>query len=122
MNQGSTRRCVRCGLAAGYNREVVDVVTDCVVGSLCRNCECETLANATQGGDDETCAMCDRDPFYALPRWLPETTTEAGVVVCDVDYERDEDAIHLCDEHYHDVVAETSPATTHEAPSARDHR
>ena len=120
MGDRTDRRCVGCGRDPGYNREIIDVVDGVVVGSLCRRCE---LAGLERLGVDslqdlyqrERCVRCDRDGFFALPRWLPEASRVGSDLVTHVDYTLDDDVPHLCDEHYHELTTES----TRTSPGAR---
>ena len=102
------RACIACGNEAGYNRAVVDVLSDRQVGALCVNCEREEFGKSLERGQwaaVEDCAFCDRDAFYALPKWLPELHREGDAVVSRVDYEVTESTLAVCDEHLHEIGA-----------------
>jgi tRNA G26 N,N-dimethylase Trm1 len=110
------RECIACGAAAGYNRAVVDVLSGGQVGALCVNCEREEFGKSLERGQwaaVENCAFCDRDAFYALPKWLPELHEEDGATVSRVDYEVTEGTLCMCDEHLHEIgVVERAPHAT----------
>ena len=110
------RECIACGNTAGYNRAVVDVLSDAQVGALCVNCEREEFGKSLERGRwaaVEDCAFCDRDAFYALPKWLPELHDEGGAAVSRVDYEVTECTFCVCDEHLHEIgVVERAPSAT----------
>lgn len=120
------RRCVRCNREPGFNRAVLDLVTNTEVGALCRNCELDSLSDTgvfERGSTDGTCGCpgCERDALFAFPRWLPETTVSDGTVESRVDYDRDANPMAFCDEHYDDLVSGTEiPSAAH--PAASDHR
>lgn len=116
----TNRRCVGCALKPGYNRAVIDVVRDVRIGSLCRRCECDTLEDTIATVDDasDRCALCDRDGFYALPRWLPDVSRDGDTIVTRVDYDLDDDPLYLCDEHFHELADERA----HSETSARSMR
>lgn len=98
--------CVTCGLEAGYNRIVVDMPADAEVGGFCLRCEKSEFGNSldrgywTRGG---TCALCDRDGYYALAKWEAMTEAEADHIVCTVDYHVTDETVLLCDEHFHAI-------------------
>ncbi|WP_254546640.1 hypothetical protein [Halomarina pelagica] len=95
-------RCIACGRDAGFNRAVLDVVTDEVVGGFCVRCERRDFGRSLARGDwgrVEGCALCDRDGFYALPLWLPYTEDRGGDTVCRVAMEGRESTPRLCDGH-----------------------
>ena len=121
-----SRRCVRCGRAPGYNRAVIELVSNAEVGALCRNCELDALSDADvfeRGSTDGTCGCpgCTRDATFSFPRWLPESTVSDGVIESHVDYDLDDDPFELCDEHFDDLASGSEiPSTTRRAAS--DHR
>jgi hypothetical protein len=99
--------CVVCGLESGYNRVVVELPRGETVGGLCRECEADRFGDvlartAYQGGD---CALCDRDGFFALPRWEPYTVDREGTVVLSSRFDITDRTPTLCDEDYHDLLA-----------------
>lgn len=104
--------CIRCGLADGYNRAVVDVPRGAEIGGLCRDCELETFGTSLERGDWaalDGCALCKRDGFYALPRWEPTVLTDGDRLVNHVDYDVTDDTLILCDEHLHSLAADVAP-------------
>ena len=116
MRDGDDRRCVRCDLNPGYNRLVLDLVRDVEVGPLCRSCELDALSELAAGTEASThesgsntgacvCPGCDRDPTYALARWLPSATVDHEDVTITVDHELDEHPLELCDEHYYELAS-----------------
>ena len=116
MRDGDERRCVRCDFDPGYNRLVLDLVRDVEVGPLCRSCELDAVPTLTvedhpsaheSGSSTVGCACpgCDRDPTYALARWLPSATIDRDDVTFQVDHELDENPLELCDEHYHELIS-----------------
>ncbi|WP_247728669.1 hypothetical protein [Halovivax limisalsi] len=120
------RRCLRCDAAAGYNRVVLDLVADTIVGSLCRNCELDHLSDWTESARERSisachCRGCNRDPHVSFPRWLPETTVSDGVIESTVTYDRAETSLLLCDEHFDALVScESVPPST--TPAAAEFR
>lgn len=110
MSPDPERCCLRCGGAAGYNRVVVDLVADTVVGSLCRNCELDHLSDRIEPADRRSpsecdCDGCNRDPLFSFPRWLPETTVSNGHVHSTVTIDPTERTLALCDEHLDTFVS-----------------
>ena len=96
-------KCVSCGLGAGYNRAVVDLVHGTELGGFCFRCEDAEFGRSLSRGDwssVEGCLFCERDGFYALPEWKPFCETEGDRTVCKVDYRVDESTLRLCDEHF----------------------
>lgn len=94
--------CVRCDRPAGFNRIVVDTVTDEELGGLCRNCESETfgrvLAAAADDGDE--CLLCSRDGHNAIATWQSAPrTSDDNTIVAGVEYEIAAHTPRLCDEH-----------------------
>jgi len=101
--------CVSCGLLAGYNRVVVDLVSGRELGGFCRNCELDefgqTLSKLTQ--PDSSCVLCRRDGHFGLAAWTPYRQESNARVICDVEFEVRERTPLLCDEHYYDACAES---------------
>lgn len=94
--------CVRCDRPAGFNRVVVDTVTDEEIGGLCRNCEGVTfgkvLAAAADDGDE--CLLCSRDGHNAIAPWQSAPRTGANdTIVVGVEYQVQPHTPRLCDEH-----------------------
>ncbi|MWG36425.1 hypothetical protein [Halomarina oriensis] len=95
--------CISCGLGAGYNRAVVDTVTDTELGGFCFRCEESEFGRCLDRGDwtsSDGCALCDRDGYYALPEWKPYHEAVGGRTVCKVDYCIDAETLRFCDEHF----------------------
>lgn len=103
--------CVTCGLAAGYNRAVVDLVGGEVVGGLCVGCEKaefgESLARGHWAATDG-CVFCPRDGQFALPLWEPRAERKGRNVYGSVEYELTDATAALCDEHLH-LVGDRRP-------------
>lgn len=96
--------CVRCGLAAGYNRAVVDVASGVLLGGLCVDCERSGFGESLERGfwaGTEGCGLCPRDGHFALPLWEPRTEERDGDVYCSVDYRVTDETLLVCDEHLH---------------------
>jgi hypothetical protein len=94
--------CLVCQRPSGYNRAVVDLESGREVGPLCVSCEREQFGEFSDelgapGAD--TCVFCDRDAFWALPKWLPATYQVGHRTVSYVDYDPSTAALVLCDEH-----------------------
>ncbi|MFC3958249.1 hypothetical protein [Halovivax cerinus] len=126
MATDDSRRCIRCRCEPGYNRAVIDLVTNTAVGALCRNCELDVVPDTDRFERDSAdgtcgCPGCARDSTVSFPRWLPQTTVSNGVVESRVDYTRDDRPFALCDEHVDTLVSGESllsPPT----PAASEHR
>ncbi|AGB16154.1 hypothetical protein Halru_1547 [Halovivax ruber XH-70] len=126
MPTESRSRCVRCRREPGYNRAVIDLVSDDAVGALCRNCELDVLPATDvfeRGSIDGDCGCpgCERDATVSFPRWLPTTTVSDGVVESRVEYTADENPFALCDEHYDDLVSGASLLSSPQSAAA-EHR
>ncbi|WP_232702569.1 hypothetical protein [Halobacterium wangiae] len=93
--------CVVCRKRSGYNRVVVDTESGHELGGLCVRCETEKFGElGDELGDSGTeCALCDRDGFWAVPKWLPSTYESEGKTVSYVDYDVSASTLRLCDEH-----------------------
>lgn len=94
--------CVVCEKDSGYNRVVVDVESGHELGGLCVRCENDKFgefADELGDQDSDTCTFCDRDGFWAAPKYLPSTYETDGKTVSYVDYDASTAALTLCDEH-----------------------
>lgn len=93
--------CVSCGHDAGYNRAVVDTVTDELVGGLCLHCE-----RTSFGTDLDTvvsrpwCTLCERDGFYALPKWQVRRARSRQDGTVTVGYAIEKSTVRICDGHF----------------------
>jgi hypothetical protein len=98
--------CVRCGLDAGYNRVVVDLLSGVELGGFCVDCEHEEFGRSLERGfwTGDDCALCDRDGHFALATWEPEATEREGDLHCSVDYDVTPDTVLACDEHLHAIT------------------
>lgn len=110
--------CVSCELRAGYNRVVIDVVTDEQLGGFCRNCELDEFGHTLSKfvSSDNTCLLCNRDGLYAIPAWEPYETTTDHHTTCGVEYTVRDRTPSLCDEHFSDICS------TFEAPTVLQRR
>lgn len=100
--------CVSCGHDAGYNRAVVDTVTDELVGGLCLHCErtsFDSRLDSVRSRPD--CAICERDGFFALPKWQVRRATSRNPGSVTVGYAVDERTARICDGHF-DALATTA--------------
>lgn len=98
--------CIACGEAAGFNRAVIDLVSDTELGGLCVSCEREEFGHVLESGrwnGDENCVLCGRDGLYGLPEWRPTVEDHGAVAVCANEYEVSSRTATLCDEHLHAV-------------------
>jgi hypothetical protein len=102
---GNTRNCIRCGRQAGYNRAVVDTVTDRELGGFCRNCEFEEFGRSLERSSqaERTCLVCDRDGHFGFATWTPTLKRGGRRLVSEVSYEVTDRTVFLCDEHFYDV-------------------
>lgn len=94
--------CIVCQRRSGYNRAVVELDSGRELGALCVRCEHEQFGEFSDElgePDATTCVFCDRDAFWALPKWLPSTYEIENRTVSYVDYEPSTAALALCDEH-----------------------
>ncbi|MFC7157433.1 hypothetical protein ACFQPA_18550 [Halomarina halobia] len=110
-NRQTATECVACGLGAGFNRAVLDVVTGDLLGGLCVGCEERNFGKSLVRGDwslVEGCAFCARDGFYALPLWRPYTENRGGDTVCRVALSVDGATLRLCDEHLTAIAGESA--------------
>lgn len=100
--------CVRCGLRAGYNRVVVDLISGSELGGFCRNCELEAFGHALSkfDGADESCVLCTRDGHYAVPAWQPYEKKTDSHVACAVEFSVHDRTPTLCDEHFHELCTD----------------
>lgn len=99
-------KCVVCGLDAGYNRVVVDLVSGIEVGGLCVACERAEFGRLIDRGalrSEAGCAICDRDGFFAVATWEANTRREEEAIRCSVGYSLDEPDLRLCDEHLREI-------------------
>ena len=114
MTKGSKQNCVACGGDAGYNRAVVDTLTDEFVGGLCLGCERTSCRGDLDGpvACDSNCSFCAHDGFFALPKWKLERGTRAsrqtGVTV---GYAVEDQTARLCDGHFHELARARTPET-----------
>lgn len=114
--------CITCGLEAGYNRAVVDTLEEAEIGGFCLRCEKAEFGNSLERGywtRDGRCALCDRDGFYALPKWEAGAEAEEDCVVCTVDYDLTDDTVRLCDEHYYAILNYEPESLDSDVPSNR---
>lgn len=102
-------RCVACGRDGAYNRAVVDTVSDRELGLLCPECERAEFGRSLDRGDwsGESCCLCERDGFYALPRWRASVVEVDGRQVARTEYSLDAPCPRLCDVHFQAVAGET---------------
>lgn len=94
--------CIVCQRRSGYNRAVVELDSGRELGALCVCCEREQFGEFSDELGEPgatTCVLCDRDAFWALPKWLPATYKTEDRVVSYVDYDPANAALVLCDEH-----------------------
>lgn len=98
--------CIKCGLASGYNRAVVSLPREDSKGGLCRECEAQVFGEilSETAYRDGTCTMCNRDGFYALPRWQPFEREEDGKVIVCNRIDITESTPTLCDEDFHQLL------------------
>jgi hypothetical protein len=100
--------CVRCGLNAGHNRAVVELVSGIEIGGFCRSCELTAFGETLERGhwDGDGCALCSRDGHFALPVWESAPTVEDRLVVSSVEYDVTDETPVLCDEHLQEMAGD----------------
>lgn len=105
--------CVSCGLQSAYNRAVVDTVSERQLGVLCPECESEYFGRTLEDGEwnDDQCALCHRDGFFALPTYRAYLVETDGRSVSRSEYSLAAPSPALCDTHFHQVT-EASPSAT----------
>lgn len=113
--------CVVCEKRSGYNRVVVDLDSGNELGGLCVRCETEKFGEFSDelGEEGACCEFCDRDGFWAVPKWLPSTYEEDGKTISYVDYDVSNATLRLCDEHLarlgvDDIPVPAAAEETHE--------
>ena len=106
--------CTCCGMPAGYNRVVVDLISGRKLDGFCRNCEYESFGHALSKFDspDDSCVLCNRDGHYAVPAWEPYEETSDRRTTCHVAVTIHERTPVLCDEHFHDLCASEEETPT----------
>jgi len=95
--------CTVCRLPSAYNRAVVDTVDGETLGCLCTSCIESFFGRSLSEVEptDRTCVLCDRDGFYALPKWQCRTVDDGHrVVIVDLDPTVTASTPRLCDRHY----------------------
>lgn len=106
--------CLSCGKAAGYNRVVIDAHTGTELGGFCMNCEKDRFGEALSymhADETDSCSLCERDGLYLLARYVPSAEErDDGVIHCSVSVESANSALRLCDEHYHELLADRRAA------------
>lgn len=113
--------CISCGLPAGYNRLVIDLVTEERYGGFCRNCEFEVFGHTLSKfvSSDGTCVLCNRDGLYAIPAWEPYETTINHQTTCGVEYTVRDRTPSLCDEHFDDIRSDSDEPTAVQRGNSR---
>lgn len=123
MTEGSELTCVSCGREAGYNRAVVDTLTDELVGGLCLRCERHSYGmelNGAANPDGPECTFCAHDGFFAVPKWrIRRPSGSARRDALTVGYAVEGTTARLCDGHFHSLAKATDPATA-DAPGERE--
>lgn len=105
------QECIRCSRPSGYNRLVYDSETGNVAGGFCRACELDLFGRTlvTVRFEDGSCTLCERDGFFLLAPWLPETRTDPdGTVTVTGEFCTDGNVPRLCDVHRHEVADPTA--------------
>lgn len=98
--------CIMCDNEAGYNRAVTDVLSGQRVGRLCRNCELEHFGGRLESRDtvaDSGCAFCDRDGYYALPKFTATVEEVDGRLTSTTSAEVTEATAQICDLHLEEM-------------------
>lgn len=93
--------CIACNHRSAYNRAVIDTSTGRELGTLCVSCETQKLGELAgeHTNTDESCLYCNRDGFWALPKWVPSTYEDGGDIVSYIDCDVSQATLRLCDEH-----------------------
>lgn len=112
--------CYVCRRPAGFNRAIVDPREEVEVGRICVNCERDDLDDRFDpaSSTDGTCAFCQREGAYAIPRYEPVAVETDEAVVSMVSTSLDGTPIRLCEHHLRDLRAgaeETAEAAVGEA-------
>lgn len=120
--------CAICDRPSAYTRAVVDTVTDEILGSVCRCCRDEYFGRLLEQyeGSGSNCLLCDRDGFYAMPKWqCTSVWDEDGVVVTDQTATVESGTPRLCERHFFSFrseAADEAASTTTDRPVPRpDH-
>lgn len=95
--------CTVCRLPSAYNRAVVDTCADETLGCLCTSCIEAFFGRSLSASEttDDRCVLCDRDGFFALPKWECRTASEGHrVVIADLEATVTESVPRLCGRHY----------------------
>lgn len=106
--------CTVCRLPSAYNRAVVDTVTGETLGCLCTSCIERFFGRSLSAAEptEDTCILCARDGFYALPKWQCRTEEEGQrVVIVDLDPTVTGTTPRLCDRHY-EALRTSAPEKT----------
>lgn len=105
-------KCVSCGLRAGYNRVVVDLVSGRELEGFCRNCEFDEFGQILSKSNHraDSCILCRRDGHYGLVVWRPYREESGHRIICDVEYSVGDRTPRLCDEHFHETCRDPTPA------------
>jgi hypothetical protein len=112
--------CYVCGKRAGYNRAIVESRREIEVGRICVNCERDELDEqfVSEESSDGTCAYCERQGGYRLPRYEPAVIETDDAVVLVVSSKLDSAPIRLCERHLARLAAserdDTDDRTVHE--------
>ena len=103
--------CYACGRRAGYNRAIVDPRRGVEIGRVCVNCERDELDERFAAAADSastTCAYCERERAYELPRYEPIVIESDEAAVSVVSTKLDPNPIGLCERHLRWLGGETS--------------
>lgn len=94
--------CARCGGRTRYNRAVVDVVTDTIIGGLCVTCEREQFGSCLLDGRWEEvggCVLCRRSGRYALAQHKMDIRQKSGREHIEEGFGVEAESPRLCEEH-----------------------
>ncbi|MFB6163562.1 MAG: hypothetical protein ABEJ31_00210 [Haloarculaceae archaeon] len=91
------------------------------LGHLCPACEAAEFGRSLERGAhaDDSCLLCERDGFYALPVWRATVEIVDGRRVARSEYSLEEPCPKLCDVHFEAVAAEPSPDRADAVASGR---
>lgn len=112
--------CAICDRPSAYTRAVVDTVTEEVLGSVCRCCRDEFFGRLLERyeASGDGCLLCERDGFYAMPKWqCTSVWDEEGVVVTDQTATVESETPRLCQRHFFAFRTEATEEPSSVTPS-----
>lgn len=93
--------CTICGQTAGFNRAITDVLSGQEVGRICRNCELDYFGRRLEMQDptSDTCVFCEREGYYAIPKFVASIVEAEGDLVSTNETEVTDSTPQLCEYH-----------------------